>query len=46
MKLPWYIKSNGVESIGGSLFLNLKVRRIYVLWVGVKTVFKLIFFTK
>lgn len=43
MKLPWYIKDNGSELIGGQIFVNLKVRRIYLIWVKIRVFFTVLF---
>ena len=40
-KLPWYVKSNGVENIGGNLFVNIKIRRIYIIWVKIRVFFEM-----
>lgn len=42
-KLPWYVKDNGAEFIGGQMFVNLKIRRIYIIWVKIQVFFKMIF---
>lgn len=42
-KLPWYVKDNGAEFIGGQIFVNLKIRRIYIIWVMVQVFFALLF---
>lgn len=42
-KLPWHVKNNGVDNIDGHLFLNLKIRRIYIIWVKIQVFFEMIF---
>jgi hypothetical protein len=42
-KLPWYIKDNGPEFKDGQIFVSLKVRRIYILWVKIQVFFTMLF---